>query len=117
MATIRKRNGRWQAQVRKSGTRAISRTFTLRQDALFWAREQERVLELQTDVLEKKALLKKTLADLLHDYEAEVGQRLKSHHVEVHYFNQLRRTQFAQLTLDRLKPADIQRQNVANLFR
>ena len=109
MATIRKRNGRWQAQVRKSGTRAVSRTFTLRQDALFWAREQERVLELQTDVLEKKALLKKTLADLLHDYEAEVGQRLKSHHVEVHYFNQLQRTQFAQLTLDRLKPADIQR--------
>ena len=109
MATIRKRNGRWQAQIRKSGTRAISRTFTLRQDALFWAREQERVLELQTDVLEKKALLKRTLTDLLHDYEAEVGQRLKSHHVEVHYFNQLRRTQFAQLTLDRLKPADIQR--------
>ena len=35
MATIRKRNGRWQAQIRKSGTRAISRTFTLRQDALF----------------------------------------------------------------------------------
>ena len=108
MATIRKRNGRWQAQIRKSGTRAISRTFTLKQDALFWAREQERVLELQTDVLQKKTLLKKTLADLLHDYEVEVGQRLKSHHVEVHYFNQLRRTQFAQLTLDRLKPADIQ---------
>ena len=109
MATIRKRNGRWQAQIRKSGTKAISRTFTLRQDALFWTREQERVLELQTDVLEKKKLLKKTLADLLHDYEVEVGQRLKSHHVELHYFNQLRRTQFAQLTLDRLKPADIQR--------
>ena len=109
MATIRKRNGRWQAQIRKSGTRAISRTFTLRQDALFWAREQERVLELQTDVFQKKTLLKKTLADLLHDYEVEVGQRLKSHHVEVHYFNQLRRTRFAQLTLDRLKPADIQR--------
>ena len=109
MATIRKRNGRWQAQIRKSGTRAISRTFTLRQDALFWAREQERVLELQTDVFQKKTLLKKTLADLLHDYEVEVGQRLKSHNVEVHYFNQLRRTRFAQLTLDRLKPADIQR--------
>lgn len=109
MAKIRKRNGRWQAQIRKSGTRAISRTFTLRQDALFWAREQERVLELQTDVLEKRTLLKKTLANLLNDYEVEVGQRLKSHHVEVHYFNQLRRTQFAQLTLDRLKPADIQR--------
>ena len=54
MATIRKRNGRWQVQIRKSGTRAISRTFTLKQDALFWAREQERVLEHQTDVLEKR---------------------------------------------------------------
>ena len=85
MATVRKRNDRWQAQVRKSGTRAISRTFTLTQDALFWAREQERVLELQTDVLEKKALSKKTLADLLHDYELRVGQRFKSHYVEVHY--------------------------------
>jgi len=74
MATIRKPNGRWQAQIRKSGTRVISRTFTLRQDAVFWAREQERVLELKTDVLEKKTLLKKTLADLLHDYKVEVGQ-------------------------------------------
>ena len=64
MATIRKRNGHWQAQIRKSGSRAISRTFTVKQDALFWAREQERILELQTDVLEKKTLLKKTLADL-----------------------------------------------------
>ena len=97
MATIRERNGRWQVQIRKSGSSAISRTFTLKRDALFWAREQERVLELQTDIFEKKTLLKKTLADLLHDYEAEVGQRLKSHHVEVHYFNQLRRTQFAQV--------------------
>ena len=76
MATIRKRNGRWQAQIRKSGTRAISRTFRLRQDALFWAREQERVLELQTDVFQKKTLLKKPLTDLLHDYEVEVGYPL-----------------------------------------
>ena len=86
MVTIRKWNGRWQVQIRKSGTRAISRTFTLRQDAWFSARERERVLELQTDVLEKKTLLKKTLANLLHDYEVEVGKRLKSHHVDLTSF-------------------------------
>ena len=88
---------------------ATSRTFTLKQDGLFCACEQERILELQTDVLNKKALLKRMLADLFHDYEWGVGRHLKSHHVEVHYFNQLRRTQLAQLTLDRLNPADIQR--------
>ena len=67
MATIRKRNGRWQAQVRKSGTRAISRTFTLKQDALFWAREQERVLELQTDVLEKRTLQPTNRSTILNE--------------------------------------------------
>ncbi|MEC8549918.1 MAG: integrase, partial [Pseudomonadota bacterium] len=109
MATIRKRNGRWQAQIRKSGTRAISRTFTLKQDALFWAREQERVLELQTDVLAKKKLLNRTLAELLNDYEEEVGQHKKSYSVERYYFAQLRRTKFTQLELDRVTPADIQK--------
>ena len=67
MATIRKRNGRWQAQIRKSGARATSRTFTLRRNAFFEARKQEHVLELQTDVLEKKMLLKKTPAGLANN--------------------------------------------------
>ena len=108
MATIRKRNGRWQVQIRKSGKKAISRTFILKQDALFWAREQERVLELETDVLEKKKLLKRMVADLLHDHEQEVGQYKKSYYVEKHYFVQLRDAEFASLKLDELRPADIQ---------
>ena len=40
MATIRKR-GKWQAQVRRSGHRGISRSFILRKDAVAWAREME----------------------------------------------------------------------------
>lgn len=45
MATIRKRNRKWQVQVRCKGQTA-SRTFSQRADALKWAREAERSAEL-----------------------------------------------------------------------
>ena len=46
MATIRNRNGRWHVQVRRSGSKSVNRTFTLKSDAQLWAREQERAIEL-----------------------------------------------------------------------
>ena len=39
MATIWNRNGRWHVQVRKAGSTSINRTFSLKSDAQFWARE------------------------------------------------------------------------------
>jgi len=41
MATLRKRNGRWQVQVRRSGAGSLSKTFNLKADALKWAREKD----------------------------------------------------------------------------
>jgi integrase len=46
MATIRKRNGKWQVQVRRLGQPTISRTFQAKEDAQRWAREQERLADL-----------------------------------------------------------------------
>ena len=46
MATIRNRNGRWHVQVRRSGSKSVNGTFTLKSDAQLWAREQERAIEL-----------------------------------------------------------------------
>ena len=46
MATIRNRNGRWHVQVRRSGSKSVNRTFTLKSDAQLWAREQERAIDL-----------------------------------------------------------------------
>ena len=45
MATIRKRNSKWQVQVRSNGQTA-SRTFSQRVDAVKWGREAERSAEL-----------------------------------------------------------------------
>jgi hypothetical protein len=41
MATIRKRNGKWQVQVRRIGQPHVSRSFIERKDALQWARQME----------------------------------------------------------------------------
>jgi integrase len=41
MATIRKRNGKYEAQVRRTGHPHISRTFIERRDAQQWARQME----------------------------------------------------------------------------
>ena len=41
MATIRNRNGRWHVQVRRSGSKSVNRTFTLKSDAQLWAREAD----------------------------------------------------------------------------
>lgn len=45
MASIRKRNNRWEARVRRSGQPTQTKTFTLKSDAQQWAREAEIALE------------------------------------------------------------------------
>ena len=45
MASIRKRNGRYQVQIRLPGKPALSKTFSYKQDAQRWARDTERRLE------------------------------------------------------------------------
>lgn len=41
MATIRKRAGKWQAQIRRTGTRHLSKSVLIRKDAETWARQME----------------------------------------------------------------------------
>jgi hypothetical protein len=41
MATIRKRQGKWQVQIRHHGQSGVSKTFLRKQEADQWARELE----------------------------------------------------------------------------
>src|SRR5882724_10599073 len=64
MATIRKRMGKWQAQVRRKG-KIVSRTFIQRRDAVRWSNQTELVLDrggLQADLRDLERL---TVSDLL----------------------------------------------------
>ena len=65
-------------QVRKTGSTSINRTFSLKSDAQFWAREKERELELEGYVKPNTELLSHRLIDLLSRYETEVARTSES---------------------------------------
>ncbi len=45
MATIRKRSGRWQPMIRRSGHPPISKTFSTKSDCIKWSRQLEAQIE------------------------------------------------------------------------
>ncbi|MGR3364180.1 MAG: Arm DNA-binding domain-containing protein, partial [Maritimibacter harenae] len=56
MAALRKRNGKWQAQVRVKGHAGQSRSFTTKKDAERWARNLEAELEASLYSMDRRAL-------------------------------------------------------------
>ena len=72
MATIRRKNGKYQVQVRRKGHPTVSRTFVRRADAAAWARETESQLERQGLPTNSMALARLTVADILVRYRQEI---------------------------------------------
>ena len=72
MATIRRRGSSWQAQVRREGSPAVSKSFPTKAGAAAWAR----ALEAQIDTADLSPAIRDlrtmTVADLLRRYEEEV---------------------------------------------
>lgn len=97
MATLRKRSGKWQVQVRKDGHN-LSKTFHLREDAQRWAREQERLIDLGEALpsvpKEGDSL---TLGELLGRYRSEVTPRKRSAVPESYLLRSIQRHTIAEL--------------------
>lgn len=78
MASIRKREKKFQAIIRRTGHETISRTFTLRKNAIEWARD----IELKADRMgmpkNLKVLEQTTLADMLIKYRDTVIPQKRS---------------------------------------
>src|SRR4029453_17686919 len=72
LATIRKRGHKWQAQVRRSGHRGVSRSFILRKDALAWAMEMEIRADQSELPLDNKILSRITLSEIVIRYRDTV---------------------------------------------
>jgi integrase len=86
MATIRQRNDRWQAIVKRTGHPTLSKTFTLKKDAEKWARLQERLIDAGAWI-ETPQGRQATLGELLDRYAKEVsngkrGSRAESYRIE-----------------------------------
>jgi hypothetical protein len=97
MATIRKRLGKYQVQVRKEG-RSISKTFTNKSDAIKWSKEQEVKIEQGSYTSPKETV---TLSYILSKWEKEVLIGLKSWKVERYKVAMLQK-QLGHLTLDKV---------------
>ena len=72
MASLRKRNNRWEVRVRRIGQPTQTKTFTLKSDATQWAREAEIALE-KGELLHKPTVSPITLENAVKQYLDEVA--------------------------------------------
>ena len=87
MATIRKRGGRYHAQIRKSGYASLTKTFSSLSTARRWASATEADMERNLYAPPVEAIL----GDLLDRYEKEVSPLHKSHQVEKYRLQTLKK--------------------------
>ena len=80
MATITKRNGRWQARVRRKGFPTQTKTFSQKGDAERWVRQTE--IQIETHELPKAAPVYPTFEQAVTRYGNEVSRFKKSYGVE-----------------------------------
>ncbi|MGF6957271.1 integrase [Paraburkholderia youngii] len=102
MATIRQRNDRWQAIVKRIGYPTQSKTFTLKKDAEKWARLQERSIDAG-EWIERPQERQTTLGELLDRYAKEVsngkrGSRAESYRIETFKKNSLAKHALSTIT-------------------
>jgi integrase len=105
MASFRKRNGKWQVQIRKVGAHPLARTFGQKSDAMKWASEQERTIETAELPLADSGQ-RHTLLDLLVRYERDVLPFKKAPEPERYVLRALMRHPIAQKRLVHLSPID-----------
>jgi integrase len=104
MATFRKRNDRWQVQVRSRQYGATSKSFHKKADAQAWAIEQERLM--QKGEWHKDHQPNVSISDLLKKYQAEVTPTKRAHQREVSRIDRLLSDPIASILLNQFSSAD-----------
>ena len=87
MASIRKRKGKWQVQIRRKGFQLISRTFSSKADALEWSRLKERQVDKRDILYDVKALDHTSWKELLERYRDTIVTAKKSKLSETNHIN------------------------------
>jgi integrase len=101
MASIRRRNGKWQVQVRRQGFPPLNRTFLNRRDAEGWARQQEGSLDRGFLPHDNRQLGSATVADLLIRYREFVTPKKRGAGVESYRIARLLRHPLSALPLSK----------------
>ncbi len=104
MASLRKRNDKWQAQVRRTGHQPRSKSFQVRADALRWIRQTEQELDRAGLAYDPSCLERMTVADLLRRYLAEITPNKRGRASEAKRIEVFLRENWANLCLARITP-------------
>ena len=101
MATLRKRRNKWEARVRRSGFKTVSKSFIKKTDADAWARHIEICFD-RGEIPAAPSETQKTFADIAQRYLKEISPQKKSHAVERYRIPRLLTHSFAKLRLKEL---------------
>jgi integrase len=104
MATFRKRNNRWQVQVRSRQHGSISKSFLKKADAQVWAAEQERLMQIGE--WHKDHQPNATISDLLRKYQQEVTPTKRAYQREITRINRLLSDPVATIPLNQFSSTD-----------
>ena len=100
MGSIRKRNDKFQAQVRREGVPLISKTFSAKKDAVVWVRGLEARIDAgETHIVASKAI---SLGDLLKRYSEEITPLKKGRDPELRRLKRLFRDPISSTPLAKL---------------
>ena len=107
LACIRKRKDKWQALVRRHGSRQIAKSFLSRKAAEQWARQME--IRIEAGLPEHLAeVALHTFTDVVRRYEVEFSRKKRGHAVERYRLNTI-----SQSCLGKLSPAHVTSQQIA----
>ena len=104
VASIRKRNTKWQVQIRRTGSTPISKSFHYKSDAQRWAKKTEAKLEAGEEAANTEKLDQLRFYQLIEQYRDTVAPHKKGNEVESWVLNAFLRQPFANLTLRQLTP-------------
>jgi len=102
MANIRRRHGRWQAQVRRKGYSQVTKTFTSKEAAKRWIKAVETDMERG----EFKPRLDMTVGQLIKRYQTDIIPKQKAHQSALVRCRRLRRM-LGKINLSDLSPAHL----------
>jgi len=106
MASIRNRNGLWQARITRQGQPHIARSFQTKQDAERWARQTE--TEMDKGSFINIGLAEKTLfSEVIERYIQEVTLKTRSMKEDTYRLRALARHSVGKLSMIRLTPIKV----------
>jgi len=106
MASIRSRNGKWQARVIRNGQSPLARTFFTKQDAERWARQTETLID-KGSFIDPGLAERTTFKEIIERYIVEVTHLSRSHKEDSYRLKAISRHPIAKLNMASLSPSQV----------